>query len=300
MHTTAKRILALWGMAVMLVLVASITAIPAFAANHGIYIATARPSYKNPSTGVIEDSGGESSQALGQAMTESATGKKALVEVDKDGNVYVTLRLNLMDNITNPRFQVDGAPVSATCMQENFSANTADYRMRVNSENSVIRCSLNVAAMGRDVIYFVTLSNLQPGSGDFITSIEAVPPETEAPTQPKPTEPKPTEPKPTTPQPTAPEATEPNDTEPSATEAPTETPTAAPAEDFTEPEETRKPAEALGLQEFDASGNLVEETKPAAQKQGSSMGTFLWVILGAAAVGGVGFCVWYFGFFKKK
>lgn len=55
-HHTAKglfkRILkSVCGVAVMLVLAASITAIPAYAAENGIYLATATPHYKHPTTG---------------------------------------------------------------------------------------------------------------------------------------------------------------------------------------------------------------------------------------------------------
>lgn len=173
MKHNAKRLsLALCGVVVMLAMnMAGITAIPVHAAGNGIYIATATPHYRHPQTGVIEDSGGDGSAVLGQSMTDSATYKQALVEVDSSGNIFVTVRLQLMDNIQNPTFQVDGSPVTAEVMQEDYSNNTADYRMKVNSENSVIRCNMYVIAMGRSVIFYITVSDLQPGSGDFITSI---------------------------------------------------------------------------------------------------------------------------------
>ncbi len=286
MHTTAKRIVAACGMAVMLVLVASITAMPAFAASNGIYIASAHPHYRNPQTGIIEDSGGDNSEVLGQSMTESVTYRRALVEVDQNGNTYATIRLQMMDNITNAQFQVDGSPVSATCMQENYGANTADYRIPVNSESSLIRCNISVSAMGRDVVFFVTLSNLEPGSEDFITSVTVTEPEPEAPTQPEPT--------PETPAPPA----------PSEPTAPTDTPAKeeTPAQNKT-PEESKKPAKPdekkPGIQEFDAKGNAVDKAdKPASQ--GHSMRTFAIVAGVVVAVAAVGGCIWYFGFFKKK
>lgn len=144
---------------------------PVYAAENGIYLANANPSYRNPSTGAIEDSGGEGSAVLGQSMTESATYGKALIEADPAGNTYATIRMQLMDNIENPQFQVDGSSVSATLMQEDYSSNTADYRFRVNSENSVVRVNMYVTAMGRDIIYYITFSGLGEGSGDFITSV---------------------------------------------------------------------------------------------------------------------------------
>lgn len=143
---------------------------PVYAAENGIYLANANPSYRNPSTGAIEDSGGEGSAVLGQSMTESATYGKALIEADPAGNTYATIRMQLMDNIENPQFQVDGSSVSATLMQEDYSSNTADYRFRINSENSVVRVNMYVTAMGRDIIYYITFSGLSEGAGDFITS----------------------------------------------------------------------------------------------------------------------------------
>lgn len=176
-----KPILMLCGMAMMLALWAGIVPVPVHAAANGIYTATATPHYRNPSTGAIEDSGGEGSEALGQSMTESATYGTALVEVDASGNTWITVRLQLMDNIQNPQFQVDGSSVSATLMQEDYGNNTADYRMKVNSENSIIRCNMYVTAMGRDVVFFITVSGLTSGSGDFITSITVEQPPAEQP-----------------------------------------------------------------------------------------------------------------------
>lgn len=49
-----------------------------------------------------------------------------------------------MDNIQNPQFQADGSYVSATLMWEDYINNTADYRMRVNSEKSITKCSQSV------------------------------------------------------------------------------------------------------------------------------------------------------------
>ena len=178
-NTATKLKRALCSMVVMLALMAGISAIPAYAASPGIYTATATSHYRHPTTGVIEDSGGEGSYVLGQSMTDSALNKAALVEVDSSGATWVTIRLNLMDNIQSPQFQVDGSSVSATLMQEDYTNNTADYRMRVNSENSIIRCNMYVIPMGREVIFYITVGNLQSGSGDFVTSITVQEPEPE-------------------------------------------------------------------------------------------------------------------------
>ena len=177
-NTATKLMRAVCSMVVMLALMAGIIAVPALAASNGVYTATATSHYKHPTTGKIEDSGGESSYVLGQSMTDSALNKAALVEVDPQGNTYVTIRLNLMDNIQSPQFQVDGSrngsfsAVSATVMQEDYTENTTDFRMHVPSENAIIRCNMYVIPMGRDVIFYITVGNLQSGSGDFVTSVK--------------------------------------------------------------------------------------------------------------------------------
>lgn len=310
---------ALCSMVVMLALVAGITAIPAYAASNGIYTATATPHYRNPLTGKIEDSGGEDSEVLGQSMTESATYTKALVEVDSNGNTYITVRLKLMDNIQNPTFKVDESSVSASLMQEDYSANTADYRMKVASENSVIRCSMYVVPMGRDVIFFITVSNLNSGSGDFVTSIsvnnnksnnssnnanssnnsysnnnsgnnnnssyEPVESSNNSSSSKSPDKKnnKNSDKK------KSKETTAPTTVKPS---------TAVPTTAVTEPT-TDSAQEVNGLQEFDEQGR--EVTAPATVDEVQNGSYAVWYVIGVVAVVLVaGFCVWYFGFFRKK
>ena len=310
---------ALCSMVVMLALVAGITAIPAYAASNGIYTATATPHYRNPLTGKIEDSGGEDSEVLGQSMTESATDTRALVEVDSNGNTYVTVRLKLMDNIQNPTFKVDGSSVSASLMQEDYSANTADYRMKVASENSVIRCSMYVVPMGRDVIFFITVSNLKSGSGDFVTSISVnnnksnnssnnanssnnsysnnnsdnnnnssyEPAESSNNSSSSKSSDKKSNKK--SDKKKSKKTTAPTTVKPS---------TAVTTTVVTEPT-TDSAQEVNGLQEFDEQGG--EVTAPATVDEVQNGSYVVWYVLGGVAVVLVaGFCVWYFGFFKKK
>lgn len=309
----------LCSMVVMLALVAGITAIPAYAASHGIYTATATPHYRNPLTGKIEDSGGEDSEVLGQSMTESATYTKALVEVDSNGNTYITVRLKLMDNIQNPTFKVDGNSVSASLMQEDYSANTADYRMKVASENSVIRCSMYVVPMGRDVIFFITVSNLNSGSSDFVTSISVnnnksnnssnnanssnnsysnnnsgnnnnssyEPAESSNNSSSSKSSDKKNNKN--SDKKKSKETTAPTTVKPS---------TAAQTTVATEPT-TDSAQEVNGLQEFDEQGS--EVTAPATVDEAQNGSYAVWYVIGGVAVVLVaGFCVWYFGFFRKK
>ena len=290
-NTASKLKRALCSMVVMLALVAGITSIPALAASNGIYTATATSHYKHPTTGKIEDSGGEGSYVLGQSMTESALNKAALVEVDPQGNTFVTVRLNLMDNIQNPQFQVDGSrngnfsSVPATVVQEDFTNNTTDFRMQVPSENAIIRCNMYVEPMGREVIFYITVGNLQSGSGDFVTSVKV-----EQPAQ---------EPEP-----------EQSDTSASAVQTPasstsdsqmsSSTPETSSSDTGSASSDEDEDA-VMGLEEFDASGNKVSDTSTEAEQDSSTGNPIVWWVIGGIIVAAIaGGCVWYFCFFRKK
>ena len=295
-NTASKLKRALCSMVVMLALMAGITSIPVLAASNGIYTATATSHYKHPTTEKIEDSGGEGSYVLGQSMTDSALNKAALVEVDPQGNTFVTVRLNLMDNIQNPQFQVDGSrngnfsSVSATVMQEDFTNNTTDFRMQVPSENAIIRCNMYVIPMGRDVIFYITVGNLQSGSGDFVTSVKVEEPE---------------QPAVTTPQTQTPSSQTSSEQTPSSSQAPSSAASssseasssnASSADSSSEDSSS----EALGLEEFDASGNKVSDTSTEAEQGGGTGDPIVWWVIGGIVVVAIaGGCVWYFCFFRK-
>lgn len=245
-----------------LLITSAIGSISAYALDNGIYLADATSYYAHPYTGVIEDSGGESSAVLGQSMTESALCPQALIEVDPDGNMYATIRLSLMDNIEEPQFmmQADGYSefydVQADCMQENLDNNTSDFRFPIDSENSIVRSTFYVVPMGRDVIFYIGFSNLIEGSGDFVTSVEVLPPieeetVTEAPTEAA--EPETTAA--TTIETTA--ATEPT------TAATTETTAAATVQTTKATEKIMENSEVKGIAMFDENGIEIKELSRA-------------------------------------
>ncbi len=288
-HTASKLLKGLCGMVVMLALIAGIPSIQqAFAASHGIYTATAASHYRHPNTGVIEDSGGEGSSVLGQSMTDSATDTRALVEVDANGNTYATLRLKLAQYTTNQQFYIDTTgsgtytPVSATVMQEDYANDSTDYRIPIPSENSIIRCTMYVEPMGRNVIWYITLSNLQSGSGDFITSITV----NQAPVQ----------------QETAPPVQNQEPVQVPETTASAETVSSEPAVSTAETVSSAAESTAAeGIQEFDAAGNAVSGVSSKNTAADSANTAAVWGgIGGVAAAAAIAFCVWYFGFFKKK
>ena len=296
-HTDLKKVQILCSLLLVLVFFIGLLSVPVFAASSGIYLATATPHYKHPTTGTIEDSGGENSSVLGQSMTDSATHKQALVEVDANGNTYITVRLKLMDNIQNPQFQVDGnrsgsfTPVTATAMQEDLSNNTTDYRMKVPGENAIIRCNMYVVPMGREVIFYITVSNLQSGSGDFVTSIKVA-----------------QEPASGSKEPAAASSQKPvaSSAKPAQSQAPvssTASSEASTASEATSSQESSTISEvssaAAGLEEFDASGNEVSTSSQITSSNSGVTGVLWWVLGAVVVIVVAGGCIWYFSFFKK-
>ena len=154
--------------AVALTLAVGVTALqPGAAYASDYYSATATPWYRNPATGVIEDSGGEDSEVLGQSMTEGCVSTNAFLEIDDAGNRYVTLRLGLMDNINNVNILADDNWANAyyQCSPQAIAVDgsTTDFRFLVGSEGAIFRINMYVVPMGREVIFYVTLSGFSEG-----------------------------------------------------------------------------------------------------------------------------------------
>lgn len=243
------------------------------ALDNGIYTAKCTPYYVHPVTGVVEDRGGIESEGIGQPMTDSATYPTALIEVDPNGNTYATVRLSLMDNIENVSFKVqaDGnAPfndVDYDIMQENLDDNTTDFRMQIPSENSYLRATFYVVPMSRDVVYYIGFSDLQPGSADFVTSVEVLAPteqrQTDAPQTEAPTDAAVTSESTTTTETTTTAATDKAETTTTKAEKETETTTVAvtPNEEGYMPKTGgRSDADGLGVLIYDERGNKMNRS----------------------------------------
>lgn len=167
----------------------------AMALDEGTYLVTVKPSYRNPVTGAIDDPG--NNEAIGQGMTERMCGSTGLLEVDSSGRMHLTVRYYLSQFIKNVSFeegvqssfstlsyeemQIRAAVEGATDLEEKYGY--TDYRIPINSVDSVFRGKAFIDAMGRDVVYFFTFSNPVPGSGDFKVSgslaLDSAAPETQ-------------------------------------------------------------------------------------------------------------------------
>ena len=248
------------------------------AAAHGVYTVTAAPHYKHPVTGVIEDSG--QNPGIGQGMTESVLGRQALLEVDKNGSHFVTVRFSLMDNIRNVKLSVqknaqsDFKSVQYTVMKEAMAEGTADLRFAVPDENAIARATFYVIPMGRDVVFYMNFSNPVSGSGDFVTSINV---EKSPASQQQNTE-------------TAKPQQEAQNTE-------TSTPEQQNTEEATTTDPDASPEADAGDSAVDAdSGLTVYENNGKAKQKNNNLPRFLLPALAVIALAGIGGVVYY----KKK
>src|SRR5699024_5554094 len=152
------------------------------------------------------------------------------------------------------------------------------------SENAIIRCNMYVIPMGRDVIFYITVGNLQSGSGDFVTSVKV-----EQPAQ---------EPEP-----------EQSDTSASAVQTPasstsdsqmsSSTPETSSSDTGSASSDEDEDA-VMGLEEFDASGNKVSDTSTEAEQDSSTGNPVIWWVIGGIVIVAIaGGCVLYFCFFRR-
>ena len=154
-------------------LMAGFPAVKAYAASGTVYSCAINRCYAHPVTGVIEDSGGESSYATGQGMVEGCVYSNGILEVTDDGAYYLTIRMSLMDYTSGHSFQVQNvgdsgwstpSEIGITGNGSDSNGTTADVCMRVPSENCVVRGSMYVEPMGRDVVFYLYPSNYSEGN----------------------------------------------------------------------------------------------------------------------------------------
>ena len=159
--------------AVMVILAGVWTAaFPAEAASGNVYTCAVHPCYVHPVTGVIEDSGGEASYATGQGMVDGVVYPTGILELTDSGEYYLTVRFSLMDQTSGHSFWVQNvgdsgwsAPAAGvTGSGTDGNGTTADICIQVPSENCVVRVSMYVDPMGRDVIFYLYPSDYTAGN----------------------------------------------------------------------------------------------------------------------------------------
>lgn len=151
---------------------ASMSTVPVQAASGNVYTCVIHPCYAHPVTGVIEDSGGEASYATGQGMVEGAVYTTGILELTDSGEYYLTIRMSLMDYTSNHSFWVQNVgdsgwsspAIGVTGNGTDSNGATADICMQVPSENCVVRGSMYVEPMGRDVVFYLYSSDYTTGN----------------------------------------------------------------------------------------------------------------------------------------
>lgn len=131
------------------------------------YTVSVHGMYRHPESGKIEDSGGESSYALGQSMVESVVDSVGLLQAS-DGTWVLSLRFHLMDSISKVSLTVQESGKtnwSETDVQETGSGEeTKDFCVLLPAKQSVIRAECFVDVMGRSVVFYITYDNLTTGN----------------------------------------------------------------------------------------------------------------------------------------
>lgn len=161
-------------LAALLVLAAGQGAAPlsALAAGGNVYTCVVHPCYAHPVTRAIEDSGGEASYRIGQGMVEGAVYTTGILEVTDSGAYYLTIRMSLMSYTSGHSFWVQNVgdsswaspAVGVTGSGSDSNGATSDICIQVPSENCVVRVSMYVSPMGRDVIFYLYPSDYTAGN----------------------------------------------------------------------------------------------------------------------------------------
>lgn len=147
-------------------------AVSVHAETGAVYSCNINRCYSHPVTGEIEDSGGEASYATGQGMVEGAVYGSGLMEVTDSGNYYLTIRMSLIDYTSNHSFSVQnvgdsgwsGTGIAVTGNGSDSNGSTSDICMQVPSENCIVRVSMYVSPMGRDVTFYLYPSDYSEGN----------------------------------------------------------------------------------------------------------------------------------------
>lgn len=143
-----------------------------FAAEGTVYSCTINRCYAHPVTGVIEDAGGEAAFTTGQGMVEGTIYDIGILEQTADGQYYLTIRKSLENYTKDLAFYVQNTgdsdwsstDVAVTSTGTDNNGDTADYRIQLPSADAVVRGSMYVEPMGRDVVFYFYPSDYVEGN----------------------------------------------------------------------------------------------------------------------------------------
>lgn len=145
-----------------------------------IYGCIIQRNYRHPISGQIEDSGGEHSFDIGQGMVEGTVYSDAMLEVSDTGKIVLTFRMSLADYSGNYQFWIQpGGTGSFQAVDYNITqkgtdtnGTTLDIAISLPTVNSIIRGSMFVEPMGREVVFYLSASELiQKYSGNMLAQL---------------------------------------------------------------------------------------------------------------------------------
>ncbi|VHE54986.1 ferrichrome ABC transporter substrate-binding protein [Streptococcus pyogenes] len=145
-----------------------------------IYGCITQRNYRHPISGQIEDSGGEHSFDIGQGMVEGTVYSDAMLEVSDAGKIVLTFRMSLADYSGNYQFWIQpGGTGSFQAVDYNITqkgtdtnGTTLDIAISLPTVNSIIRGSMFVEPMGREVVFYLSASELiQKYSGNMLAQL---------------------------------------------------------------------------------------------------------------------------------
>lgn len=126
----------------------------------------AHGTYKHPVTGEVADSAGVVGATMGQGMIDKVVGGDCLLE--KGESTWLDLRFNLTGSISNIRMERQ-EPKESNWEKTSFqvvsqSGDSADLRALVTSADSILKVSMHVKPIDRDVTFFVSADSWKAGN----------------------------------------------------------------------------------------------------------------------------------------
>lgn len=130
----------------------------AYAVSGNVYSCTVHPVYAHPVTGEVEDPGGSSSKATGQAMVDSCVATDGMMEVTDAGEYFLTMRLSLVDLTSNHVFQVQDRgdsgwstpAMGVTGTGSDASGTTNGVCVQLPSQRGIVRVSTTCLRASRE------------------------------------------------------------------------------------------------------------------------------------------------------
>lgn len=138
----------------------------AWADNLACQSGQAHGTYKHPITGEVADSAGVVGATIGQGMVNKVVGSDCLLESGE--STWLDLRFNLTGSISNIRMEQQ-EPNESNWEKTSFqvvsqSDDSADLRVLVASSDSILKVSMHVKPIDRDVIFFVSADSWKSGN----------------------------------------------------------------------------------------------------------------------------------------